>query len=45
MGKRTRFQQESKSQLVLKISRENDITVDTTVPSCLPKVGTLLKLL
>lgn len=41
MGKRTRFQQESKSQLVLKVSRDTDVVVDTAAPSCLPKITPL----
>ncbi|CAC5405698.1 Tetratricopeptide repeat protein 27 [Mytilus coruscus] len=38
MGKRTRFQQDSKSQLVLRVNRETDVIYDTEGPSCLPKI-------
>lgn len=42
MGKRTRFQQEDKAQLVLQVSREEDVTAShqtETRPSEVPKVS------
>ncbi|XP_052104472.1 tetratricopeptide repeat protein 27-like [Mytilus californianus] len=41
MGKRTRFQQDSKSQLVLRVNRETDVIYNTEGPSCLPKILSL----